>query len=121
MRKRHHKDILSSPVLMLNFCPSLLSEPAELHRATRELLFLVDRSGSMSGTKIQSVKVRRGARIRDIQWGRFVNSALCLQEAMVIALKSLPPGTRLNIVGFGTTIKPLFTSSKLSTDVSVTQ
>lgn len=40
---------------------------------------------------------------------------------MVIALKSLPPGTRLNVVGFGTTIKPLFTSSKLSTDVSVTQ
>lgn len=61
MRKRHHKDILSSPVLMLNFCPNLLREPSELHRATRELLFLVDRSGSMSGTKIHSVKVRRGA------------------------------------------------------------
>ena len=55
------------------------------------------------------------------QWGRIINSALCLQEAMVIALKSLPPGTKLNVVGFGTTIKPLFASSKLSTDVSVTQ
>uniref|UniRef100_H3DCV8 von Willebrand factor A domain containing 5B2 n=1 Tax=Tetraodon nigroviridis TaxID=99883 RepID=H3DCV8_TETNG len=98
VRKRYHKDILSSPVLMLNFCPDLLGEPLELHRATRELLFLVDRSGSMSGTKIQSVK-----------------------EAMVIALKSLPPGTKLNIVGFGTTIKPLFTSSKLSTDVTILQ
>lgn len=59
MRKRYHKDILSSPVLMLNFCPDLLCEPLELHKATRELLFLVDRSGSMSGTKIHSVKVRR--------------------------------------------------------------
>lgn len=38
---------------------------------------------------------------------------------MVVALKSLPSGTKLNIVGFGTTIKPLFTSSKLCTDVSV--
>lgn len=39
---------------------------------------------------------------------------------MVVALKSLPSGTMLNIVGFGTTIKPLFTSSKLCTDVSLT-
>lgn len=58
VRKRYHKDIPSSPVLMLNFCPNLLCEPLELHKATRELLFLVDRSGSMSGTKIHSVKVR---------------------------------------------------------------
>uniref|UniRef100_A0A3P8SQA9 von Willebrand factor A domain containing 5B2 n=1 Tax=Amphiprion percula TaxID=161767 RepID=A0A3P8SQA9_AMPPE len=96
VRKRHHKDILSSPVLMLNFCPDLLSDPLELHKATRELLFLVDRSGSMSGTNIQ-------------------------REAMVVALKSLPSGTMLNIVGFGTTIKPLFTTSKLCTDITLMQ
>ena len=59
VRKRYHKDILSSPVLMLNFCPDLLREPLELHKATRELLFLVDRSGSMSGTNIHRVKVSR--------------------------------------------------------------
>ncbi|XP_035526326.1 von Willebrand factor A domain-containing protein 5B2 [Morone saxatilis] len=98
VRKRYHKDILNSPVLMLNFCPDLLCEPLELHKATRELLFLVDRSGSMSGTNIQRVK-----------------------EAMVVALKSLPSGTMVNIVGFGTTIKPLFTSSKLCTDVTLMQ
>lgn len=57
LRKRYHKDILSSPVLMLNFCPDLLCEPLELQKVTRELLFLVDRSGSMSGTNIHSVKV----------------------------------------------------------------
>ncbi|KAM3604400.1 uncharacterized protein V6R79_010583 [Siganus canaliculatus] len=98
VRKRYHKDILSSPVLMLNFCPNLLCEPLELHKATRELLVLVDRSGSMSGTNIHRVK-----------------------EAMVVALKSLPPGTMLNIVGFGTTIKPLFTSSRLCTDTTLMQ
>lgn len=38
---------------------------------------------------------------------------------MVVALKSLPPGTMLNVVGFGTTIKALFTSSKLCNDVGV--
>lgn len=42
---------------MLNFCPDLFREPLELHKATRELLFLVDRSGSMSGTNISRVKV----------------------------------------------------------------
>ncbi|CAM9277686.1 unnamed protein product, partial [Lampetra planeri] len=57
VRKRYHKDILSSPVLMLNFCPNLLGEPLELNKATRELLFLVDRSGSMSGANIRRVKV----------------------------------------------------------------
>ncbi|XP_014328160.2 von Willebrand factor A domain-containing protein 5B1 [Xiphophorus maculatus] len=98
IRRRYHKDILCSPVLMLNFCPDLLSEPLELHKATRELLFLIDRSGSMSGTNIQRVK-----------------------EAMAVALKSLPTGTMLNIAGFGTTIKPLFTSSKLCTDVTLMQ
>ncbi|XP_069013313.1 von Willebrand factor A domain-containing protein 5B2 [Embiotoca jacksoni] len=98
VRKRYHKDILSSPVLMLNFCPDLLCEPLELHKATRELLFLVDRSGSMSGTNIH-----------------------CVKEAMVVALKSLPSGTMFNIVGFGTTIKHLFTSSKLCTDVTLMQ
>uniref|UniRef100_A0A3Q1IEA1 VWFA domain-containing protein n=1 Tax=Anabas testudineus TaxID=64144 RepID=A0A3Q1IEA1_ANATE len=98
LRKRYHKDILSSPVLMLNFCPDLLCEPLELHKVTRELLFLVDRSGSMSGTNIHRVK-----------------------EAMVVALKSLPSRTMLNIVGFGTTIKPLFTSSKRCTDHTLMQ
>ncbi|XP_033960747.1 von Willebrand factor A domain-containing protein 5B1 [Pseudochaenichthys georgianus] len=98
MRKRYHKDILCSPVLMLNFCPDLLHEPLELHKATRELLFLVDRSGSMSGTNIHRVK-----------------------DAMVVALKSLPSGTMLNIVGFGTTMKPLFTSSKPCNDVTLMQ
>ncbi|XP_020489651.3 von Willebrand factor A domain-containing protein 5B1 isoform X1 [Labrus bergylta] len=98
MRKRYHKDILNSPVLMLNFCPNLLHEPLALHKATREMLFLVDRSGSMSGTNIHRVK-----------------------EAMVVALKSIPAGTMLNIVGFGTTIKPLFPSSKLGTDGTLMQ
>ncbi|KAK7945698.1 hypothetical protein WMY93_001426 [Mugilogobius chulae] len=98
VRKRYHKDIMSNPVLMLNFCPDLLSEPAELHKSTREVVFLIDRSGSMSGTNIQRVK-----------------------EAMVVALKSLPSGTTLNIVGFGTTVKPLFSLSRVCTDITLMQ
>uniref|UniRef100_A0A672F507 von Willebrand factor A domain containing 5B2 n=1 Tax=Salarias fasciatus TaxID=181472 RepID=A0A672F507_SALFA len=74
VRKRYHKDVLSSPVLMLNFCPDLHS------RITG------DTERSPEG----------------------LTDPFCL-----------PPGTMLNIVGFGTTIKPLFTSSKLCTDVSM--
>nr|XP_057923102.1 von Willebrand factor A domain-containing protein 5B1 isoform X2 [Doryrhamphus excisus] len=98
VRKRYHKDILNNPVLMLNFCPDLLGEPLELNKANREILFLVDRSSSMSGTNMHRVK-----------------------EAMVVALKSLPAGTLLNIVSFGTTVQPLFTASKLCTDVTLMQ
>uniref|UniRef100_A0A8C4RVP7 von Willebrand factor A domain containing 5B2 n=1 Tax=Erpetoichthys calabaricus TaxID=27687 RepID=A0A8C4RVP7_ERPCA len=88
VRKRFHKDILFNPVLMLNFCPDLHSTTCHLHRVTRELLFLIDRSGSMSGAIMEKVK-------------------------------SLPPSTMLNIVGFGSAIKTLFSSSRICSDVSV--
>ncbi|XP_019714889.1 von Willebrand factor A domain-containing protein 5B1-like [Hippocampus comes] len=60
MRKRYHKDILNNPVLMLNFCPDFLAEPLELNKATREILFLVDWNGGISGTNIRRVKVSTG-------------------------------------------------------------
>lgn len=75
LRKRYHKDILSSPVLMLNFCPDLLCEPLELQKVTREVLFLVDRSGSMSGTNIQSVKVSCN---KDKTTNRFLDSGIMI-------------------------------------------
>ncbi|XP_041126369.1 von Willebrand factor A domain-containing protein 5B1-like [Polyodon spathula] len=93
VRKRFHKDILLNPVLMLNFCPDLRGAPGDLHRVTRELVFLVDRSGSMSGANIHKIK-----------------------EAMIVAIKSLPPGTLLNIVGFGSTIKTLFSTSRVCSE-----
>ncbi|KAM9791699.1 von Willebrand factor A domain-containing protein 5B2 isoform 2-T2 [Syngnathus typhle] len=98
VRKRYHKDILNNPVLMLNFCPDFLGEPREVNKATREILFLVDWSGGTSGTNVRRVK-----------------------EALVVALKSLPSGTLLNVVGFSTPMKPLFTASKLCTDVTLMQ
>ncbi|XP_041118571.1 von Willebrand factor A domain-containing protein 5B1-like isoform X2 [Polyodon spathula] len=90
VRKRFHKDILLNPVLMLNFCPDLRGTPGDIHRVTRELVFLVDRSGSMSGANIHKIK-----------------------EAMIVAIKSLPSRTLLNIVGFGSNIKSLFSTSRV--------
>ncbi|VDK26977.1 unnamed protein product, partial [Taenia asiatica] len=51
----------------------------------RELIFVIDRSGSMSGSKMQKTK-----------------------ESLLLFLKSLPKKCRFQIVGFGSTFQPLF-------------
>uniref|UniRef100_H3D4F0 von Willebrand factor A domain containing 5B1 n=1 Tax=Tetraodon nigroviridis TaxID=99883 RepID=H3D4F0_TETNG len=89
IRRRLHKDILHHPVVMLNFCPDLKSISSDLRKVHGEFIFLVDRSGSMSGVNINRVK-----------------------DAMVVMLKSLMPGCFFNIVGFGSTYKSLFPTSQ---------
>uniref|UniRef100_A0A8C6U665 von Willebrand factor A domain containing 5B1 n=1 Tax=Neogobius melanostomus TaxID=47308 RepID=A0A8C6U665_9GOBI len=89
IHKRLHKDILHNPVVMLNFCPDLKSVCSDLRKVHGEFVFLIDRSGSMSGVNINRVK-----------------------DAMVVILKSLLPGCMFNIIGFGSTFKSLFTTSQ---------
>ncbi|KAM4610327.1 von Willebrand factor A domain-containing protein 5B1 [Polymixia lowei] len=89
IHKRLHKDILHNPVVMLNFCPDLKSISSDLRNVHGEFIFLIDRSGSMSGININRVK-----------------------DAMIVILKSLVPGCLFNIVGFGSTFKTLFTTSQ---------
>ncbi|KAK2851847.1 hypothetical protein Q5P01_008123 [Channa striata] len=89
IHRRLHKDILHNPVVMLNFCPDLKSISSDLRKVHGEFIFLIDRSGSMSGVNINRVK-----------------------DAMVVILKSLVPGCLFNIVGFGSSFKSLFTTSQ---------
>ncbi|XP_061114584.1 von Willebrand factor A domain-containing protein 5B1 [Conger conger] len=89
IRKRLHKDLLHSPVVMLNFCPDLKSVTSDLRKVQGEFIFLIDRSGSMSGVNISRVK-----------------------DAMVVILKSLVPACLFNIVGFGSTFRALFPTSQ---------
>ncbi|KAL6119435.1 vwa5b1 [Pungitius sinensis] len=89
IHRRLHKDILHNPVVMLNFCPDLKSISSDLGKVHGEFIFLIDRSGSMSGVNIN-----------------------CVKDAMVVILKSLVPGCLFNIVGFGSTFKSLFTTSQ---------
>ncbi|XP_034029335.1 von Willebrand factor A domain-containing protein 5B1 [Thalassophryne amazonica] len=89
IHKRLHKDILHNPVVMLNFCPDLKSISSDLRKVHGEFIFLIDRSGSMSGVNINRVK-----------------------DAMVVILKSLVPGCLFNIIGFGSTFRSLFTTSQ---------
>ncbi|KFU84227.1 von Willebrand factor A domain-containing protein 5B2, partial [Chaetura pelagica] len=90
VQKRFHKDIFANPVLMLNFCPVVESVPGDLQSVTREVLFLIDHSSTMSSPDLDKVK-----------------------EALLVALKSLPSGTLLNIASFDSEVKPLFPSSRL--------
>lgn len=61
VRKRYHKDVLNNPVVMLNFCPDLLSEPPDLQQASRELLFLINCSINMTQHSINKIKVQNKA------------------------------------------------------------
>lgn len=63
IHKRLHKDILHNPVVMLNFCPDLQSKTSDLRKVQGEFIFLIDRSGSMSGVNMSRVKVSQPSRI----------------------------------------------------------
>lgn len=64
IRKRLNKDIPHHPVIMLNFCPDLRTSQPDLRETQGEFIFLIDRSGSMSGTNINRVKVPQGGKTR---------------------------------------------------------
>ena len=81
---------MASPVVMLNFFPEFkTSESSE----KGEFVFVVDRSGSMSGSKNDSAR-----------------------ETLLLFLKSLPDGCYFNVVGFGSSYKTLFDKSVLYND-----
>lgn len=91
MEGREDKEgFMASPVVMLNFFPEFkTSESSD----KGEFVFVVDRSGSMSGSKINSAR-----------------------ETLLLFLKSLPDGCYFNVVGFGSSDRTLFKESTLYND-----
>ena len=81
---------MESPVVMLNFFPEFKSSESS---EKGEFVFVVDRSGSMSGGKNNSAK-----------------------ETLLLFLKSLPDGCYFNVVGFGSRYSTLFKNSQLYND-----
>ncbi len=77
--------------VLISFLPSF--EPAA--RAA-EVIFVVDRSGSMGGDSIAEVR-----------------------NALQLCLRSLTPGSRFNIVSFGSTYAPLFDGSRAYDEASL--
>ncbi|XP_029433912.1 von Willebrand factor A domain-containing protein 5B1 [Rhinatrema bivittatum] len=96
IRKRLSKDISHNPVVMMNFCHDLHTVQPDLTKSQGEFIFLLDRSGSMSGVNISRVK-----------------------DAMLVILKSLMPASLFNIIGFGSTFKTLFPSSQTYSEESL--
>jgi Ca-activated chloride channel family protein len=79
---------------LLSFVPNL-DEKARGPRPC-EAIFLVDRSGSMGGTSIAEAR-----------------------NALQLCLRSLPSGSRFNVVGFGSTWEALFPESRLLDEASL--
>ena len=75
--------VMGSPVVMLNFFPKF-----ETTQAACEFIFLIDRSGSMHGSFIESAR-----------------------DTLTLFLKSLSPGCYFNILGFGSRFEHLFPQS----------
>jgi Ca-activated chloride channel family protein len=76
---------------MLAFQPEFEEE-----EAPSEMIFVIDRSGSMDGTSIAEAR-----------------------NALQLCLRSLPEGTRFNVVGFGSRFKMLFPESELYSEASL--
>eukprot|EP01106_Pelomyxa_sp_JSP_P013446 TRINITY_DN401_c0_g1_i4.p1 TRINITY_DN401_c0_g1~~TRINITY_DN401_c0_g1_i4.p1 ORF type:complete len:630 (-),score=139.78 TRINITY_DN401_c0_g1_i4:111-2000(-) len=79
-------------VVMVSLLPTI---PTAVESATTEMIFLVDRSGSMGGSRISQAK-----------------------NALQLFLRSLKMGTYFNIVSFGSSFVKLFPRSVVYSDTS---
>ncbi len=82
-----------SAVVGVAFAPSFATTTAPA-----ELIFVVDRSGSMQGDSIAEVR-----------------------NALQLCLRSMTPGCRFNIVGFGATHEALFSESRAYNEASLSE
>ena len=95
---RPHSSVLAAydGVMMMNSVFALHQLPGTIGRepySPSEFVFVVDCSGSMSGTNIQTAA-----------------------DTLITCLKSLPVGSRFNVVAFGSTFRQLFHSSRPYTE-----
>ena len=86
------------PVVMLNFLPDFQLYSKSESDTPKEFIFVLDRSGSMSGSNIKSAK-----------------------EALLLFLKSLPETSYFDIISFGSSFQSFFGRSEKYTDVNLTK
>ncbi len=79
-------NFMNDQAVMLNFFPDF-----EQKEAACEFIFLIDRSGSMSGSYIKSAR-----------------------ETLILFMKSLPENSHFNIIGFGSRFEKLFPNNSVS-------
>ncbi|XP_002737542.1 von Willebrand factor A domain-containing protein 5B1-like [Saccoglossus kowalevskii] len=101
LRNRLHRDIMHVPVIMLNYSPDFRELEDTLNKkfeVPSEFIFVIDRSGSMSGANIANAR-----------------------ETLMLFMKSLPMTCQFNIIGFGSSFKPLFECSRPYTQVTISE
>ena len=82
-------NIMNNPVLMLSYSPDLACLSKDDAGCISELIFMIDRSGSMNGNSINNAK-----------------------ETILLFLHSLPPNAYFNVISFGTYFQSLFKESQ---------
>lgn len=87
------RDDCGDSILMLDVLP-----PRDADRAPVEAVFLIDRSGSMTGSSIAQARA-----------------------ALLLALSSLHEGDRFNVVGFGSHVQSVFEGSVMYDDATLDQ
>ncbi|XP_068682454.1 von Willebrand factor A domain-containing protein 5A-like isoform X1 [Montipora foliosa] len=88
--RKDKEGFMASPVVMLNLYPEFKNpESSEIG----EFVFVIDRSGSMRGSRIKSAR-----------------------DTLLLFLKSLPDGCYFNVVGFGSSFTTLFKKSQQYND-----
>lgn len=80
---------MANPVVMLNFFPEFKNPESSEVSEVGEFVFVIDRSGSMGGHRMDGAKT-----------------------TLLLFLKSLPDGCFFNVVGFGSSFKILFEKSQ---------
>lgn len=85
--KNDAEGLLKNDIMMLNFFPKLNSSCLS---NKHEFMFIIDRSGSMHGSRIKEAK-----------------------DSLLLFLKSLPTGCYFNIIGFGSNFEALFKESSV--------
>jgi Ca-activated chloride channel homolog len=84
--------------VMVSFVPSFGADGAGAQPGAAEVVFVIDRSGSMGGDSIAEVR-----------------------NALQLCLRSLRAGCRFNIVGFGSTFSTLFPQSRAYDEASLAE
>jgi len=87
------QDDAGDTILMLDVLP-----PRDVKRGPVEAVFVIDRSGSMMGSSIDQARA-----------------------ALLLALGTLQPGDRFNVIGFGSTVDRLFPQSVAYDDTALAE
>ncbi|XP_054466977.1 von Willebrand factor A domain-containing protein 5A-like isoform X1 [Anoplopoma fimbria] len=110
--------LMGDPVVMLSLYPEFPQAVMSSVASCGEFVFLLDRSGSMSGARLKSAKVqimfyffRKIIHSVSLTQWPSPSSLSSLKDTLLLLLKSLPVGCYFNIYSFGSSFQHIFPKS----------